>query len=80
MVGDTLYGAAAQLHVGPTTLPALGRNFLHAAKIGFAQPHTGKPIELSAPLPAELADYLAKLRQAAGDSQSRFDAALRPFL
>jgi 23S rRNA pseudouridine1911/1915/1917 synthase len=80
VVGDTLYGAAGQLHVGRTALPALGRNFLHAAKIAFAQPHTGKPIELSARLPAELTDYLTKLGQAAGDSSSRFDAALRPFL
>ena len=42
VVGDTLYGAAGQLHVGRTSLPALGRNFLHAAKITFAQPHIGQ--------------------------------------
>jgi 23S rRNA pseudouridine1911/1915/1917 synthase len=80
VVGDTLYGAAAQLQVGRTTLPSLGRNFLHAAKIGFAQPHTGKLIELSVALPAELRDYLGKLHLAAGESQARFDAALKGFL
>ncbi len=80
VVGDTLYGAAGQLHVGRTTLPALGRNFLHAAKIGFAQPHSGKLIELSAPLPVELREYLAKLIAAAGESQGRIDAALQGFL
>jgi 23S rRNA pseudouridine1911/1915/1917 synthase len=80
VVGDTLYGAAAQLHVGRRMLPALGRNFLHAAKIGFAQPHGGKLIELSAPLPADLREYLAKLIAAAGESQARIDAALQGFL
>jgi 23S rRNA pseudouridine1911/1915/1917 synthase len=80
VVGDTLYGAAGQLHVGRTTLPSLGRNFLHAAKITFAQPHTGELIELSAPLPAELRDYLEKLSLAAGETPTRFDAALKGFL
>jgi len=80
VVGDTLYGAAAQLHVGRRMLPALGRNFLHAAKIGFAQPHSGKLIELSAPLPADLREYLAKLIAAVGESQARIDAALQGFL
>jgi 23S rRNA pseudouridine1911/1915/1917 synthase len=80
VVGDMLYGAAGQWHVGRTTLPALGRNFLHAAKIGFALPHGGKPIELSAPLPAELREYLTKLSAAAGEPQGRIDAALKAFL
>jgi 23S rRNA pseudouridine1911/1915/1917 synthase len=80
VVGDTLYGAAGQLQVGRTTLPSLGRNFLHAAKIGFAQPHTGQPIGLTAPLPGELREYLAKLAEAAGEKQTRIDAALKGFL
>ncbi|MGB7846830.1 MAG: RluA family pseudouridine synthase [Candidatus Acidiferrum sp.] len=80
VVGDTLYGAAGQLHIGRTTLPSLGRNFLHAAKIGFTQPRTGQTIELTARLPAELKEYLAKLSAAAGEKQSRIDAALAGFL
>ena len=80
VVGDTLYGAAGQLHVGSDTLPSLGRNFLHAAKIGFAQPRTGQAIELTAPLPAELREYLAKLAAAAAEDHSRIDAALAGFL
>lgn len=80
VVGDTLYGAAGQLHVGHTALPALHRNFLHAAKIGFTQPRTGVAISLTSPLPAELREFLAKLGSAAGESQSRIDAALKGFL
>jgi 23S rRNA pseudouridine1911/1915/1917 synthase len=80
VVGDTLYGAAGQLHIGRTTLPVLGRNFLHAAKIAFTQPRTGQPIHLMAPLPGELVVYLQKLAAAAGEPQRRIDAALKGFL
>jgi len=80
IVGDTLYGAAPQLHVGRATLPSLQRNFLHAAKIGFTQPRTGKAIELVAPLPPELRQYLGELAKAAGDDPGRIDVALNSFL
>jgi 23S rRNA pseudouridine1911/1915/1917 synthase len=80
VVGDTLYGASAQLHVGRTALPLMERNFLHAAKIAFAQPHSGKTVELSAPLPPELRQYLGKLAVAAGEDLARIDAALKGFL
>lgn len=80
VVGDTLYGASGQLHVGSATLPALGRNFLHAAKIAFVQPRTGKTIQLAAPLPSELHTFLQKLGSAAGDTAARIDAALAGFL
>ena len=80
VVGDTLYGAAGQLHIGRTTLPVLSRNFLHAAKIAFAQPRTGQPIRLMAPLPPELLGYLQKLAAAAGEPPQRIDAALEGFL
>ncbi len=62
------------------TLPPLGRNFLHAAKLGFAQPRSGAWIEVRAVLPAELRDYLKKLCDAAGEPQSRIDAALAGYL
>ena len=80
VVGDELYGAATQLHVAQTNLPALGRNFLHAAKLGFAQPRSGDVVRLTAPLPAELRAYLQKLAAAAGDDSARIDAALEGFL
>jgi 23S rRNA pseudouridine1911/1915/1917 synthase len=80
VVGDTLYGAAAQLRVGKLALPALPRNFLHAAKLGFTQPRTGEWIELRAPLPPTLRDFLHQLAAAAGESPARIDAALAPYL
>jgi 23S rRNA pseudouridine1911/1915/1917 synthase len=43
------------------TVPTLPRNFLHAARIRFLHPRTGAPVEVSAPLPAELAAFLATL-------------------
>ncbi len=80
VVGDTLYGASAQLHVGNATLPELGRHFLHAAKIAFTQPRTGQTIQLATPLPVELHGFLGKLASAAGDDATRIDAALAGFL
>jgi 23S rRNA pseudouridine1911/1915/1917 synthase len=80
VVGDILYGAASELRMGKATLPPLGRNFLHAAKLVFAQPRTGAPIELRAPLPGELHNFLQTLSAAAGDDPRRIDAALSGYL
>ena len=80
VVGDILYGAASELRMGKTTLPPLGRNFLHAAKLAFAQPRTGQQLELRAPLPGELHTFLQKLSVAAGDDPRRIDAALAGYL
>lgn len=80
VVGDSLYGAAAQLRVGKVSLPPLGRNFLHAARIGFAHPRTGEWMELNAPIPGELREFLRRLAAAAGESSGRIDAALAPYL
>jgi 23S rRNA pseudouridine1911/1915/1917 synthase len=80
VVGDTLYGAASQIRIGKLALPSLGRNFLHAAKLGFTQPRTGEWIELRAPIPQNLRDFLQQLAGAAGESPARIDAALAPYL
>jgi 23S rRNA pseudouridine1911/1915/1917 synthase len=67
VVGDTLYGAPAQLAVTqknkrtPSETTALERNFLHAAELAFAHPRSGKLLELSAPLPKELEEFLSQL-------------------
>ncbi len=80
VVGDTLYGAAKQVRVGKVTLPGLGRNFLHAARLGFAQPRTGKWIEVVAPLPWELREYLRRLAAALGRDAREIDACLAGYL
>jgi 23S rRNA pseudouridine1911/1915/1917 synthase len=80
VVGDTLYGAAAQLRIGKIALPPLGRNFLHAARLGFVQPRTGERIEVRAPLPQRLRAFLQELTAAAGDASGRIDAALAAYL
>lgn len=80
VVGDTLYGAAANLRIGKVALPKLERNFLHAVRLGFAQPRTGAWLEVRAPLPSELREFLAKLCAADGEPKSRIDAALAAYL
>jgi len=80
VVGDTLYGAAANLRIGKVTLPRLERNFLHASRLGFAQPRTGAWLEVRAPLPQELREFVNQLCAAVGESQSRIDAALAAYL
>jgi len=74
VVGDTLYGGVAQLteQTSPQSTRStrkkteperlkLSRNFLHAAKLEFAHPLTGKPLQLEAPLPEELTAFLSCL-------------------
>jgi len=75
VVGDTLYGGAGQLvektppQSGKTAgrrgsegeRLRLGRNFLHAARLEFTHPTTGKAMELEAPLPEELEAFLGRL-------------------
>jgi 23S rRNA pseudouridine1911/1915/1917 synthase len=80
IVGDTLYGAPAELRAGAVQLPPLGRNFLHAARICFLHPRTGRPVEAGAPLPGDLRECLARLAAALGVSPAEIDAALAPFL
>jgi 23S rRNA pseudouridine1911/1915/1917 synthase len=64
VMGDTLYGAQRELSnqtIGMTL--SLARNFLHSAVLQFQHPRTGEPLSFSAPLPAELEDFLLKLSE-----------------
>jgi 23S rRNA pseudouridine1911/1915/1917 synthase len=92
VVGDTLYGAAERMRVEAfsergsgirrlgVTLEPLGRNFLHAARLGFLHPRTGEWIDVRAPLPGELHEFLKALALAAGEDWARIDAVLAPYL
>jgi 23S rRNA pseudouridine1911/1915/1917 synthase len=50
LTGDTTYGGAERY--------GLGRQFLHAHRLAFGHPRTGKPLEFTSPLPADLAAAL----------------------
>ena len=47
------------------TAPTLERNFLHAAELSLAHPRTGRPLDLRSPLPPELEQFLALVRDGA---------------
>jgi 23S rRNA pseudouridine955/2504/2580 synthase len=59
IAGDDKYGDFARNRELMKT--GLKRMFLHAHSIAFAHPLTGEPMHISAPLPAELAGFIAKL-------------------
>jgi 23S rRNA pseudouridine1911/1915/1917 synthase len=65
VVGDEVYGAGRDQNFPEARLRAriraLGRQFLHAERLGFRHPQTGEEMRFHAPLPPELADFLAAL-------------------
>lgn len=80
VVGDTLYGAPRQERVENRALPALARNFLHSARLAFNHPKTGKRIDVRAPLPTDLVDYLRSVGNATRTEPGAIDAVLQEFL
>jgi len=56
-------------------IEALGRQFLHAARLGFEHPGTRERLELEAPLPADLRAVLETL---AGEPAARARRPLTP--
>ena len=62
VVGDFLYGAPHIVReLADDRTLELERNFLHAAHLEFTHPRTGKEVSVEAPLPPELAQFLASL-------------------
>jgi 23S rRNA pseudouridine1911/1915/1917 synthase len=47
----------------PEGLPRLGRQALHAARLGFTHPATGRPVMFESPLPDDFARVLQALRR-----------------
>ncbi len=58
VAGDPEYGGAH--HLGLT------RQFLHAARLAFAHPITGEPVDVSSPLPPDLQGVLSRLDTQSG--------------
>jgi 23S rRNA pseudouridine1911/1915/1917 synthase len=54
VAGDPVYGIAGDL--------GLERQFLHAARLAFAHPVTGEPVDVSSPLPPDLVAALSAAR------------------
>lgn len=65
VVGDEIYGGGRDKTVQDVRLRAairkLGRQFLHAERLGFRHPVTGESMQFVAPLPIELETMLAEL-------------------
>ena len=55
VAGDPTYGSAGVL--------GLDRQFLHATRLAFTHPITGEEIDVSSPLPPDLAAALEKARR-----------------
>ena len=66
LVGDKVYGGRLALPKGSgetlrTALREFPRQALHAARLQLAHPVTGKPLEVAAPLPADMVRLLGQL-------------------
>jgi len=57
VAGDRLYGAPARI----AGRPPLARCFLHAWRLTFLHPSTGRPLTIEAPLPEELESWIRGL-------------------
>jgi len=76
VVGDKVYGSSKRVNaiVDPAVkarLKGMGRQALHAARLCFIHPGTGREMEFSAPLPEDMAELCTFLREhGASDPQT----------
>jgi len=71
LVGDPVYGGRLALPKGAgeelvDALRRFRRQALHARRLEFQHPVTGEPVEIEAPLPADLAELISILRRDSG--------------
>ena len=66
LLGDPVYGRARA--------PEIARQALHAARLEFAHPRTGRRVTCTAPVPDDIARLLARLRAEAGDASPGSEA------
>jgi 23S rRNA pseudouridine1911/1915/1917 synthase len=67
IIGDPLYGGGLRLPKGASpelaeALRGFRRQALHAERLEFPHPVSGKPVVAEAPLPADMVALLAALR------------------
>jgi 23S rRNA pseudouridine1911/1915/1917 synthase len=68
IVGDPVYGGRARLPAGASrelvaALAGFHRQALHAARLTFAHPKSGKPVSFEAPLPGDMRELLGALQR-----------------
>jgi 23S rRNA pseudouridine1911/1915/1917 synthase len=70
VVGDEVYGGGRDKTVVDVNLRAairkLGRQFLHAERLGFRHPRTGASVSFDAPIPTDLASLLRQIDATTG--------------
>jgi len=68
VVGDETYGGGRDKTVPDprirSQIAKLGRQFLHAEKLGFRHPRTSEQLNFCAPLPSELSEFLNLIKAA----------------
>jgi 23S rRNA pseudouridine1911/1915/1917 synthase len=69
VVGDKIYAAGAAFPANPL-LDRFPRQALHAGRLGFTHPVSGKWLEFTAPLPEDFAGLLKALRAESDDRMS----------
>jgi 23S rRNA pseudouridine1911/1915/1917 synthase len=62
VLGDRVYGTRVRDPQLGAIGAALGRQWLHAATLGFDHPVSGQPVRFESPVPSELAEALEQLR------------------
>jgi 23S rRNA pseudouridine1911/1915/1917 synthase len=72
LVGDTRYGARRRLPLAASedtvaVVQAFRRQALHAWKLGFSHPASGRPLRLRAEPPADLQGLIDTLQRDAAD-------------
>jgi len=60
VLGDHVYGGGKSTQFGASIIT---RQMLHAETLSFLHPATGNPLSFTAPLPADMAEVIAKLRK-----------------
>ena len=64
-MGDLLYGGNRFRNLHESVILAavqeLRRNFLHAHRLSFTHPRTGKVVSFTSPLPPDLEAFLARI-------------------
>lgn len=63
VVGDPVYGARKRKYTSADPLQTTRRQMLHARRLAFTHPHSGRQLSVSAPLPDDMQRLLEQLRR-----------------